>query len=125
MLRRALELEPLTHRVVGPPAPLGKGSRLPAAEDGGGPGFRASRYILEVAKARFQQSGLTAFSARTVNLACRGWPETTVHGGLRRLVKDGYIARTGRGQYELTESGQDAPPAPAHVLPLMAAEAAR
>ena len=122
VLRRALELEPITRRVVGAPAPLGKGAH-PATEDEGlgqGPGFRASKYILEVVVQRHRQSGQTAFSARTVTLACRGWPETTIAGGLRRLLKDGYVVRTARGQYELTEAGRQAPPAPAHLLPLMA-----
>ena len=126
VLRRALELEPITRRVVGAPTPLGKGARpvTPEEGQGQGPGFRASKYILEVARMRFQQSGTDTFSARTVTLACRGWPETTIAGGLRRLLKDGLVVRTSRGQYQLTEDGRRAPPTPARLLPLMAAEAA-
>jgi DNA-binding HxlR family transcriptional regulator len=115
VLRRALQLEPLVHR-LGRPTPLGKGTRL---DDGEGPGYRASRYLLEVALTRFRQSGVATFSTRIAVLACRGWPETTVSGGLRRLVKDGFVVRTGRGQYLLTELGQRQPPAAAGDLPLM------
>ena len=116
VLRRALQLEPLVHR-LGRPTPLGKGTRL---DDGEGPGYRASRYLLEVAMTRFRQSGVATFSTRIAVLACKGWPETTVSGGLRRLVKDGLVERTGRGQYLLTELGQRQPPARASELPLMA-----
>ena len=111
VLRRALELEPITRRVVGAPTPPGKGSR-PATEAEGlgqGPGFRASRYILEVAVQRFRHSGQTAFSARTITLACRGWPETTIASGLKRLLKDGYIERTARGQYGSRSRGSRRP----------------
>jgi hypothetical protein len=122
VLRRALELEPITRRAVGAPAPLGKGARPTTPEEGQGqgPGFRASVYILETVVQRYRHSGVATFSARTVTLACRGWPETTIAGGLRRLRKDGLVVRTSRGQYELTEAGKQAPPAPARLLPLMA-----
>lgn len=112
VLRRALALQPQTPG----PKPLGPGTRL---ADGQGPGYRAAVYILEVLGQRYRTSGEVGFSTRVVTLACKGWPETTTHGGLRRLVTEGLVARAGRGRYVLTARGQEAPPAGPGTLPLL------
>ena len=104
ILRRALRLQ------VERPLPGTRSAR---------PGVtRAAVFILEVLTVRFRSSGEAAFSTKTVRLACKGWARTTWESGLRALLADGLVERTGYAEYVLTEAGQRQPPAPAHALPL-------
>lgn len=97
----------------GPLRPLGQGSH---PHPGMGPGYRAGRYLLEV----LQQRPDGMFTVKEAHLACKGWRETTINDGLRRLVTDGLVERPQRGHYRLTDKGRQE--GPADTLPLQEPE---